>query len=486
VFAFGSQLVHQQRVAEGKIIVISDTIEFTADDVALAISDLTDVATSDIDYVSQQQMAEDMAAATLGVRSRVMSLAKLHGINSPGDADLGEQAGADFVKREVERFHSDPGAYLASLGGDDSDEEQDDVAEGPALAQVAAATPAPAPVEALVLAPVAPPPAVAVDLKPVAFVKRAMKDLFPGISSTYHGEMVDTAKWKGKKPHVAEPDPHYSFDGFSVKVMTSAMRRRRNVMAVGDPGCGKTEFFRQFAARIGLPYHGITFDGQLSRAEIIGSFRQIATPTGSATPFIDGLIPTLIQRPGILCLNEVDQCDPDIQYMLHDMYEGGGLTIQEDGGRFVPRHPDCYIVATANTKGRGSDNGLTHARHEMSEATRDRYSVWLNFTYMKAEAETATIVAKTSLVPAQAAKLVAIGTAIRNAYKNGSMSQPCSLRQLLDVAEFTEDFMEGTPDRALALACDIVLAGRANTEDTLQIREFVKQKTAIDLTTLER
>lgn len=468
--------------------MISDTIEFTADDVALAISDLTDVATSDIDYVSQTQMAEDMAAATLAVRSRVMSLAKLHGINTPGDPELGEQAGADYVKREVERFHADPGAYVDALGGEpDDDAEEQEVPAPAAVLPVSAPAPVPAVTEGLVLAPIAPPPAVVADLKPVKFVKRSMKDLFPGIAIAYHGEMVETAKWSAaKKPHVAEPDPHYAFDGFSVKVMASAMRRRRNVMAVGDPGCGKTEFFRQFAARIGLPYHGITFDGQLSRAEIIGSFRQIATPTGSATPFIDGLIPTLIQRPGILCLNEVDQCDPDIQYMLHDMYEGGGLTIQEDGGRFVPRHPDCYIVATANTKGRGSDNGLTHARHEMSEATRDRYSVWLNFTYMKPEAEAKTIVAKTSLIEAQAAKLVAIGTAIRNAYKNGSMSQPCSLRQLLDVAEFSEDFMEGTPDRALALACDIVLAGRANTEDTLQIREFVKQKTAIDLTTLER
>lgn len=464
--------------------MIIDTIEFTADDVALAISDLTDVETSDIDYVSQQQMADDMAAATLRVRTRVMTFAKLHGITAAGDAEAGIQAGADFVKREVERFHSDPGAYVDALSDDDED-DQEEVAE-PAPTASAPAQVVAAPVEALVLAPATAPPVATPDLKPVTFIRKSMKDLFPGISDAYSGEMVDMAKWKGKAPHVATPDPHYNFDGFTVKVMASAMRRRRNVMAVGDPGCGKTEFFRQFAARIGLPYHGITFDGQLSRAEIIGSFRQIATPTGSATPFVDGLIPTLIQRPGILCLNEVDQCDPDIQYMLHDMYEGGGLTIQEDGGRFVPRHPDCYVVATANTKGRGSDNGLTHARHEMSEATRDRYSVWLNFTYMKAKDETATIVAKTSLTEALAAKLVAIGTAIRQAYKNGSMSQPCSLRQLLDVAEFAEDFMDGTPDRALALACDIVLAGRANTEDTLQIREFVKQKTAIDLTTLER
>ena len=255
-------------------------------------------------------------------------------------------------------------------------------------------------------------------------------------------------------------------------------------MAVGDPGCGKTEFFKQFARRIGMPYNGITFDGQLSRAEIIGSFRQITTPTGSATPFVDGLIPKLIQQPGILCLNEIDQCDPDIQYMLHDVYEGGGLTIQEDGGRFIPRHPDCFIVATANTKGRGSDNGLTNAKFEMSEATRDRYPIWLNFTYLEPAKESETIVAKTSINEDVSAKLVEIATSIRSAWKNGEMSQPCSLRQLLDVAEMAEDFNDRGPYEALAIAADLVLVGRANEEDATAIREFINQHVGIDLTTL--
>src|SRR3546814_13462562 len=77
--------------------------------------------------------------------------------------------------------------------------------------------------------------------------------------------------------------------------------------------------------------------------------------------------------------------------MLHPGYEGESLTIQEDGGTYIPRHPHCYIVATANTKGRGSDSGLTHARFEMSEATSDRFPYWLSFTFMKAPQEIKTI-----------------------------------------------------------------------------------------------
>lgn len=467
-----------------------EALKFTADDVALAIQTMTDEAQADISYVDKAQMNRDMQSAANRVSAEVSAAMQLHGITAAGDPDLGDPRAVEAIRREVESYKADPMAFIDRLdaAADAAIAEAEVVALPEPAAVTPVATPAVArvPANEFIVPPVAAPPPAVMAPK-VDYVPRPIKGLFPGVSNDYATELVPTAKWKGDaKPHIGTPDPHYCFDGFQVKVMAAALRRRKNVMAVGKPGCGKTEFFKQFAARIGLPYNGITFDGQLSRAEIIGSFRQIATPEGSATPFIDGLIPTLIQRPGILCLNEVDQCDPDIQYMLHDMYEGGGLTIQEDGGRFVPRHPDCFIVATANSKGRGSENGLTHARHEMSEATRDRYPVWLNFTYLDEVKEAETIAAKTTLAHNMAESLVAIGNMIRQGYEVGEVAQPCSLRQLLDAAEFAEEFATRGPDIALALAIDLVVIGRANDDDALQISEYVKQKLAVDLTTLER
>lgn len=465
-----------------------DCIEFNANDVALAIANEIERESNDLPYESQTQMTRDISAITSKARQRCLKVAKLHNVNDIGEADDGNEDRAKAFLEEVQKFEADPTSYLKSLNAIDSDDEEEDApgdSDGP-VAQPAA-VPQPQPVAALVVpqGEAAPPAAEPVDIEPLKYMRRVASDVFPVITGSYQSEMVDVPKWaKAKKPAVAEPDPHYCFDSFKIKVLASAMRRNKNVMAVGDPGCGKTEFFKQFARRIGMPYNGITFDGQLSRAEIIGSFRQITTPTGSATPFVDGLIPKLIQQPGILCLNEIDQCDPDIQYMLHDVYEGGGLTIQEDGGRFIPRHPDCFIVATANTKGRGSDNGLTNAKFEMSEATRDRYPIWLNFTYLEPAKESETIVAKTSINEDVSAKLVEIATSIRSAWKNGEMSQPCSLRQLLDVAEMAEDFNDRGPYEALAIAADLVLVGRANEEDATAIREFINQHVGIDLTTL--
>jgi len=230
----------------------------------------------------------------------------------------------------------------------------------------------------------------------------------------------------------------------------------------------------------------VPFDGNLTRAEIIGSFRQVATPTGSETPFVLGLIPRLIQQPGIIILDEIDQADPDISYMLHPVYEGDGLTIQEDGGTYIPRHPNCYIVATANTKGRGSDSGLTHARFEMSEATRDRFPYWLSFSFMEAAQEARTINSKTGLDLPYADKLVTVANNIRTAYKAGSLSQTCSLRQMLDVVPVYRRFAALGNDKALAMGIDTVMIGRANQEDADGIREYVKSNLNVDLHLLER
>jgi hypothetical protein len=143
-------------------------------------------------------------------------------------------------------------------------------------------------------------------------------------------------------------------------------------------------------------------------------------------------------------------------------------------------------VATANTKGRGSDNGLTHSRFEMSEATRDRFPYWLNFTFMEAAQEAQTVHAKTGMPLELCTKLVTVGGLIRTAYKNGSISQTCSLRQMLDVAPAFRRFASRGDLPALAMGIDTVMIGRANQDDAAGIREYVKQTLAVDLETFER
>lgn len=458
-------------------------MSFNADDAALAIDKMSEVATADVPYNSRAQYEEDLSRIIGETRMQVVNAMKLHGLNQIGDRDKGTEDGAQAIIAATKSFVADPSAYADALFGATNAAPDEDRAE-PAAEIETVLAPQAAP--SISLAQAISPPAIHKPVAKLNFIPRPAQGLFPGISPTYHNELIPTAVWETQQPVLPAIDPDFQFNGYNLSILAMAMEEGKNVIATGDPGCGKTEFFKQFGARVGLPVNKIPFDGNLTRSEIIGSFRQIATPTGSETPFVLGLIPRLIQQPGIIVLDEIDQADPDIMYMLHPVFEGEGLTIQEEGGTPIPRHPNCYIVATANTKGRGSDNGLTHARFEMSEATRDRFSYWLDFKFMEASQEAKTIEAKTGISSDLSEKMVTVGNLIRNAYKNGAISQTCSLRQMLDVAAPFRRFAAHGNEKALAMGMDSVMVGRANTDDAACIREFIKQTVAVDLELLER
>ena len=455
-------------------------IEFKADDAARAVSIMTDAATADLPFVSRAQSDADFARIGGECHSAVSAVMQMHGLAAIGEARHGSDEGAQAIIEEVNRYKSDPDGYVDALVSSSQCEAAND--RQPEYKQEAAAQ-APVPIGAPT--PSTPPQNITTEAASVRIIPRPAQSLFPDIGANYRNELVPTVHWQSPKPNIKDPDPDFIFNGHDISIMALAIEKQKNVMATGDPGCGKTEFFKQFGARTGLPVHKIPFDGSLTRAEIIGSFRQVATPNGSATPFMYGLIPKLIQQPCIIILDEIDQCDPDVMYMLHSVLEGEGLVIQEDGGVEVPRHPHCYIVGTANTKGRGSDNGLTHTRFEMSEATRDRFPYWLNFTFMKPDQEAVTVAAKTSLKADLCEKMVTVANQIRKSYSNGELSQTCSIRQMLDVAPLAMRFSGRGEDIGLAMAIDCVMGGRANQEDALTIREFIKTATSVDLNKTE-
>ncbi len=460
--------------------------QFQPHDAALAAHLMTEAAVADLPFSSMKQMEEDHSRISGENRSLVTNVSKLHGLTELGDAMEGDEDAAKEIIQAAQEYKADPAAYTDKVFGDEAPEiAAEDAA--PASGPVAAPAPAPNAAPAAASQPVAEPASFAfvAPEAEIQMIPRPASTLFQGIGSTYASELIPTAKWITAKPKMDGPDKDFMFNGYACSVMALAIEERKNVIATGDPGCGKTEFFKQFGARIGLPVHKIPMDGSLSRAEIIGSFRQVATQNGSSTPFVLGKIPRLIQQPCIIVLDEIDQADPDIMYMLHSALEGEGLEIQEEGGTPIERHEHCYIVATANTKGRGSDNGLTHTRFEMSEATRDRFPYWLNFTFMEPGMEADTINAKTGLAHALCAKMVNVATQIRTGYKSGSLSQTCSLRQMLDVAPMAKKFASRGDDVGLALGMEAVMVGRANPDDGQTIREFIKTALAVDLNTTE-
>jgi MoxR-like ATPase len=153
----------------------------------------------------------------------------------------------------------------------------------------------------------------------------------------------------------------------------------------------------------------------------------------------------------------------------------------EHDGRRIPLHKYNRIFATANTKGRGSDDGMYAGDNEMSEATRDRFSLWLEMDYQDIDDDIIVLKAKTDGIDTRTAQIIAkLAHSIRNGFKQSSLSQTCSMRQQLETADKAVHLIKTMKARTaeekmacLRRAIDRVILGRANEQDQNSIEGYM-------------
>lgn len=293
---------------------------------------------------------------------------------------------------------------------------------------------------------------------------------------------VPVINWEGIHPGVPEYDAAYSFDPSHLHTVLYAIHEGSTVNLVGPHGCGKTQMVAQIAARLNFPLIELPMDGQIARRDMIGQEKLRVTEFGTESYFSEGDLTKALAEPGFILFDEVDRAVSDLQYACHSVYLMKGLKLLEDGGRKVPMHPYNRVFGTANTKGRGSLDGMYQAAEEMSEATRDRWSLWLDMDYPDAETDAAVLVAKVPKLLAEQAQIIAgVANEIREAYKQGRLSQTCSMRNQLDVAKKAAFLCVRERDdvrrqKALRHAFDRVILGRASPDDKGAIDNLIQIK----------
>jgi MoxR-like ATPase len=245
--------------------------------------------------------------------------------------------------------------------------------------------------------------------------------------------------WDAPHPYVPIANPNYAFDPVSLRQALWGIAKGLNAVLVGPTGCGKTTMAEALAAHLGRPFFRIPVHGEMRKRDMIGGFKQVTTERGSETQWFDGLLTKAISMPSIIDMDEIDRADPDLQYVAHQAYERKGITILDDGGRFIAPHPDHAILATANTKGRDDGENPYGLRQEMSEATRDRFPLWIDCKYMPEDQELATILADCPGLPRDSAqRCISYANLMRSAFVSNRLSTTCSYRQLTAVANWIE------------------------------------------------
>lgn len=140
------------------------------------------------------------------------------------------------------------------------------------------------------------------------------------------------------------------------------------IFLTGPTRSGKTEIPIQAAAVLGRNLYRVNVTIETDETDLIGGMRLI----NGNTEWEDGPVVKAMEDPdgGVLLLDEIDLGSNKIM-CLQPVYEGNGIYIKKLN-RWVYPTDGFTIVATANTKGRGSEDGRYIGTNVMNDALLER------------------------------------------------------------------------------------------------------------------
>ena len=143
----------------------------------------------------------------------------------------------------------------------------------------------------------------------------------------------------------------------------------------GLSGNGKTFSVEQACAQLGRELIRVNITIETDEDDLIGGFRLV----DGATVWHNGPVIEALQRGAVLLLDEIDLASNKI-LCLQSILECKGVCLKKIG-RFVKPTAGFNVIATANTKGKGSDDGRFIGTNVLNEAFLERFPVTFEQEY---------------------------------------------------------------------------------------------------------
>ena len=203
------------------------------------------------------------------------------------------------------------------------------------------------------------------------------------------------------------------------------------LFVTGLSGNGKTLMVKEVCSRLNREYVRANITIETDEDDLIGGFRLL----NGETVWHDGPVVTAMKRGAILLLDEVDLASNKIM-CLQPVLEGSSIYLKKIG-KWVHPTPGFNVIATANTKGQGSDDGRFIGTNIMNESFLERFPVTVEQTYPTNKIEEKILVnelAKNDKVDNSFVEnLVKWADVIRKTFFEGGVDEIISTRRLVHI-----------------------------------------------------
>jgi midasin (ATPase involved in ribosome maturation) len=201
------------------------------------------------------------------------------------------------------------------------------------------------------------------------------------------------------------------------------------IFITGLSGNGKTLMVEQVCAKLKRECYRVNITRQTDEDDLLGGFRLI----NGNTVWQDGPVVSAMKAGGVLLLDEVDLASANIM-CLQPVLEGKGVFLKKIG-QWVTPAAGFTVFATANTKGKGSDDGRFVGTGIMNEAFLDRFPITMEQPYATRATER-KILTKAGCDDADFAdNLTKWAEIIRKTFYEGGIDEVVSTRRLVNIVE---------------------------------------------------
>ncbi len=223
-------------------------------------------------------------------------------------------------------------------------------------------------------------------------------------------------------------------------------RKNYNIFITGLSGNGKTLMVEQVCAKLRRECYRVNITAQTDEDDLLGGFRLI----NGNTVWQDGPVVSAMKNGGVLLLDEIDLGGRNLM-CLQSVLEGKGIFLKKIG-QWVKPADGFTVFATANTKGKGSDDGRFVGTGVMNEAMLDRFPITLEQPYPTRSTEK-KILTKAGCDDADFADhLTKWAEIIRKSFYEGAVDEIISTRRLVDIVDAWDIFGDKSKAIALCLA----------------------------------
>ena len=203
------------------------------------------------------------------------------------------------------------------------------------------------------------------------------------------------------------------------------------IFVTGLSGNGKTMMIEQIHAELKKELFRVNITIETDEDDLIGHYALV----DGRTVWQDGPVVLAMERGATLLLDEVDLASNKIM-CLQPVLEGNPLLIKKEG-RVIRPKDGFTVMATANTKGKGSEDGRFIGTNILNEAFLERFPITLEQEYPTIATEKNII--KKLMVnlgctdEEYAGKLVDWADLIRKTFYDGGVDEIISTRRLVHI-----------------------------------------------------